>query len=50
MNASVKQGTCRVLDLITPKPAPYGYGTLALIRNTAGHPLMHRRDNKPGMC
>lgn len=50
MNASVKQDTIRVLDLITPKPAPYGYGTLALIRNAAGHLLMHRRDNKPDIC
>ena len=50
MNASVKQDTRRVLDLTTPKPAPYGYGTLALIRNPAGHLLMHRRDNNPGIC
>lgn len=45
MNASVKADTRRVLDLITPKPPPYGYGTLALISNTAGHLLMHRRDS-----
>ncbi|WP_407547612.1 NUDIX hydrolase [Streptomyces sp. Pv4-95] len=50
MNASVKQDTRRVLDLVTPKPAPYGYGTLSLIRNTAGHQLMHLRDNNPGIC
>lgn len=48
MNASVKQDTRRVLDLITSKPAPYGYDTLALIRNRAGHLLLHRRDSKPG--
>ncbi|MFF4205618.1 NUDIX domain-containing protein [Streptomyces sp. NPDC001668] len=50
MNASVKADTRRVLDLITPKPAPYGYGTLALISNTAGHLLMHLRDNRPQTC
>ncbi|MEU0108294.1 NUDIX domain-containing protein [Streptomyces sp. NPDC006251] len=50
MHPSVKADTRRVLDLITPKPAPYGYGTLALISNEAGHLLMHRRDNKPGIC
>ncbi|WP_078898377.1 NUDIX domain-containing protein [Streptomyces sp. CNQ-509] len=50
MNTSVRKDTRRVLDLITPKAAPYGYGTLALIRNTAGHLLMHRRDDNPGIC
>ncbi|MFI0218857.1 NUDIX hydrolase [Streptomyces lydicus] len=50
MNTSVKADTRRVLDLITPQPAPYGYGTLALIRNTVGHLLMHRRDKKPDTC
>ncbi|MFI6277900.1 NUDIX hydrolase [Streptomyces sp. NPDC050988] len=44
MNTSVKADTRRVLDLVTPRAAPYGYGTLALIRNTAGHLLMHLRD------
>ncbi|WP_179200475.1 NUDIX hydrolase [Streptomyces reticuliscabiei] len=45
MNTSVKADTRRVLDLVTARPAPYGYGTLALICNTAGHLLMHRRDD-----
>ncbi|WP_327359644.1 NUDIX hydrolase [Streptomyces sp. NBC_01304] len=50
MHGSVKADTRRVLDLITPKPAPYGYGTLALISNADGHLLMHRRDDRPGIC
>ncbi|MFW6724775.1 NUDIX domain-containing protein [Streptomyces sp. MAR4 CNY-716] len=50
MNTSVKEDTLRVLDLITAKAPPYGYGTLALIRNTAGHLLMHRRDDNPDIC
>lgn len=45
MNTSVKADTRRDLDSSRPGPAPYGYGTLALIRNTAGHLLMHRRDS-----
>ncbi|GAB2992500.1 hypothetical protein GCM10023080_067980 [Streptomyces pseudoechinosporeus] len=42
MNTSVKADTRRVLELITPKSAPYGYGTLALIRNPAGQPAIRR--------
>ncbi|MFF9352329.1 NUDIX domain-containing protein [Streptomyces sp. NPDC014734] len=49
MDASVKQDTLRVLDLIIPRPSPHSYGTLALLRSRAGHLLAYRMSNKPDL-
>ncbi|MBC7267730.1 NUDIX domain-containing protein [Streptomyces albogriseolus] len=50
MHPSSREDTDRVLDLITPRQPPYGYGTLALISNRHGQLLMHLRDDRPGTC
>ncbi|MGR8010966.1 NUDIX hydrolase [Streptomyces hypolithicus] len=49
IHPSMLADTMRVLELVTPRPAPYGYGTLALIRNADGHLLMHLRGDGPGI-
>ncbi|MFE6939697.1 NUDIX domain-containing protein [Streptomyces chartreusis] len=48
MHPSTREDVHRVLDLITPRQPPYGYGTLALISNWESHHLMHLRGNRPG--
>ncbi|MFD7615580.1 NUDIX domain-containing protein [Streptomyces sp. NPDC059802] len=50
LHPSTREETDRVLDLLTPRHPPYGYGTLALIANRRGQLLMHLRGDDPGTC